>query len=857
MYFCLNVSQLNLGTTKIMILLLAAIATGGCSSVKKLPDNTQLVIKEDFALNGTVLKRDPVALLSVNPPNTRLFGIPLKLNIYNLSQSNTDSLFDNWLDKKQGRREKWNRFLSAKQVDKVKTYKRNFNDWLKENGEPPALLSKETIAQTENRLEQYHKNKGYFNTTVSSKIDTLGPKKAAVHYSISTGEVFLMDSISSVIASQDIQKIYQAEKSQSFLKSNTPFENNLFEQERERLINSFKNNGIFNFQQRSIRFKAFKDSLGQDLYIPVIVEIKNAQERIGDSLIEKPYKIKHINEVELYINPAKSNFTIFTDSVTHQGIKLYSVGKLKYKPEVLTRGILIKQGAVYSNENRTKTYRYFSDLQNFKFPSIGYTEDPKDSLGLIAKVNLTPRERFSLGFDFDVQHSNIQDIGINLGSSLLTRNIFRGAEILEFGINSNVGSSRDVAVQKSSFFNLFEIGGDLRLRVPSLLIFSRYKNLIPVAQRPQTTISIGTSFQENIGLDRQNFTASFEYNWNPKPIYTANFKLIDLEFINNKAIFNYFNVYRNSYDRLNAISREYPLEEDVYTSAGNLSIPTGATTFIDRVLSQRTPLQPQDEDFRAVAVINERKNRLTINNFILGSSFSFTKNNQTNLLDEDFSQVRFKVEWAGNLLNSLLKLSGQEKNENGAYGFLGLEPSQFIKTEISYIKHWRVGRERVMAFRSFVGVALPYGNANNIPFTRSYFAGGSNDNRAWKAYKLGPGRSVLLNEFNEANFKIALNLEYRFPVFGNFKGALFMDAGNIWNVLDNVEDPAQRFDGIQDLEELALGTGIGVRYDFDYFVLRLDTAFKTYDPSKSIPQRWWSQVALDRAVFNIGINYPF
>ena len=106
-------------------------------------------------------------------------------------------------------------------------------------------MSKETIAQTENRLEQYHKNKGYFNTTVSSKIDTLGQKKAAVHYSISTGEVFLMDSISSVIASQDIQKIYQAEKSQSFLKPNTPFENNLFEQERERLINSFKNNGIF------------------------------------------------------------------------------------------------------------------------------------------------------------------------------------------------------------------------------------------------------------------------------------------------------------------------------------------------------------------------------------------------------------------------------------------------------------------------------------------------------------------------------------------------------------------------------------------------------------------------------------
>ena len=857
MYFCLNVTQLNLGITKITILLLAVFVLEGCSSVKKLQKNEFLVVKEDFVLNGTPLKRDPVTLLSVNPPNTRLLGLPFKLKIYNLSQAHSDSLFDDWLDKKQGRREKWNRFLSVKQVNKIKSYKQNFNAWLEKNGEPPALLSKETIAQTIQRLEQYHKNKGYFNTTVKGAIDTLKKKRAGVKYTIATGEVFLMDTISSVIASKDIQKIYEANQSKSFLKPNIPFENNLFEQERERLINSFKNNGIYNFQQRSIRFKAFKDSLGQDLKIPVIVEIKNAQERIQDSLIEKPYRIQRLNEVEVYLNPNKSNFTIYTDSVSFAGTTLYSVGKLKYNPEVLTRGLVLKKGDVYSSENRTKTYRYFSDLQNFKFPSISYAEDPKDSLGLIAKVNLTPRERFSLGFDFDVQHSNIQDIGINLGSSLLTRNVFRGAEILEFGINSNIGSSRDVAVQKSSFFNLFEIGGDLRLRVPSLLIFSRYKNLIPVSQRPQTTISIGTSFQENIGLDRQNFTASFEYNWNPKPIYTATLKLIDLEFINNKAIFNYFNVYRNSYDRLNTIASAYPQEQDIYTSNGDLSIPSGASAFINSVLSQQTILQPEDEDYRAVSVINERKNRLTVNNFILGSSFSFTKNNQTNLLDEDFSQVRFKFEWAGNLLNSLLDLSGQEKNENGAYGFLGLEPSQFIKTEVNYIKHWRVGRERVMAFRSFVGVALPYGNSNNIPFTRSYFAGGSNDNRAWRAYKLGPGRSTRLNEFNEANFKIALNLEYRFPIFSNFKGALFMDAGNIWNLLDNVEDPAQRFDGIKDLNELALGTGIGIRYDFDYFVFRLDTAFKTYDPAQTLNQRWWSQASLDRAVFNVGINYPF
>jgi outer membrane protein assembly factor BamA len=168
-----------------------------------------------------------------------------------------------------------------------------------------------------------------------------------------------------------------------------------------------------------------------------------------------------------------------------------------------------------------------------------------------------------------------------------------------------------------------------------------------------------------------------------------------------------------------------------------------------------------------------------------------------------------------------------------------------------------VGRERILAFRGFTGVALPYGNSNSIPFTRSYYAGGSNDNRAWKAYKLGPGSSNGINEFNEANFKIALNLEYRYPILGSLKGAFFIDAGNIWNINNNVPDPKQNLNDFKDLNQLAVGTGFGLRYDFDYFIFRLDTAFKTFDPSQAPEDRWGSQIAIRKAVFNIGINYPF
>jgi outer membrane protein assembly factor BamA len=122
---------------------------------------------------------------------------------------------------------------------------------------------------------------------------------------------------------------------------------------------------------------------------------------------------------------------------------------------------------------------------------------------------------------------------------------------------------------------------------------------------------------------------------------------------------------------------------------------------------------------------------------------------------------------------------------------------------------------------------------------------------------LGPGSSGSLFEFNEANFKLAFNLEYRFPILGAFKGALFIDGGNIWNALDNVKDESLKFSGLEDLKELALASGLGLRYDFGFFVARLDTGFKIHNPALSESNRWFKESNFANAVFNIGINYPF
>ena len=227
------------------------------------------------------------------------------------------------------------------------------------------------------------------------------------------------------------------------------------------------------------------------------------------------------------------------------------------------------------------------------------------------------------------------------------------------------------------------------------------------------------------------------------------------------------------------------------------------------------------------------------------------------MTDNDFSIIRFKIETAGNLLSTIAKSANFNKNGNGKYEVLDVAFSQYVKTELDYIKYWDLGAKNVLAIRSFFGIAVPFGNSSSIPFSKSFFAGGSNDNRAWNAYSLGPGSLTTNNEFNEANLKIALSIEQRFNILGPLNGALFIDAGNIWNVFDDVDQDEATFSSANSLQDIAVGSGFGLRYDFNFFVLRLDTGFKTYDPSYQNKNRWFNDYNFSNAVYNIGINYPF
>ncbi len=829
-----------------------------CSVTKQLNNEEKLISKQTYELNGKKLKQDPIAILSKTSVNKKFFGIPLKLMIYNLSNPDAGQDFEKWISKNDKRRSKLEKLISSKQIYQLKKHKIAFNNWLREIGEPPSLYDSNKVNLTNKLFKQYYDNLGYYNSKSISTVSETKNKKVTIKHSIITGEKFIIDSISNIISSKDIDSIYRAHKSENLLKKGESFEVEKLNQERERLIDLFSNNGIYNFQQRSIRFKAYKDTTGVDKKIPILLEINNSKIRNQEILLDVPYVIKKIKSLSVFVDNPEQNFGIFTDSIDIDNLKIFSIGKLKYNPSIISNGIAIKKNNPYRLNDRKKTYNFFNELQIFKYPSIIYKENPIDSTKLDAEIYLVPKEKFSLGFDFDLSHSNIQDIGVSVGSSIISRNIFRGAEILEFGVKGSIGSSRDVAEEKSSFFNLFEVGLDLGLKVPRPIAPKFLKKIYFNKFYVKTRLSLGVSVQENIGLDRQTFTGNFEYYWKPNKSRSISLKLFDIEYVDNRATDNYFNVYRNSYERLNNISKTiFGLDAAYFDSENNLLIPSGADNFINDILNLNTSINLENEIYSNILNINERKNRLTANNFIVGSSFMYSKNNQENILDENFSQFKFKSELVGNLLNLGMRVGGIKPNENGYREIFNLAPSQYFKSEIDFIKHWSVGFKRVLAFRTFVGFAIPFGNSNFIPFTRSYYAGGSNDNRAWQAYKLGPGSSNRFNEFNEANFKIAFNIEYRYPIIRRLNGAFFVDTGNIWNFKNNVSDNKQVFNSLRDLSELAIGSGFGLRYDFDYFIFRLDTGFKTYNPSLSREERWFSQLNLKKAVFNVGINFPF
>lgn len=842
--------------SKITLLIVITAIIYSCSPLMRVPDDEMLLVKNEIIVDNQKVANDSIQVLLYQKPNSSFLKIPIRLYLYHLSKKNADSSYVAWLNKKPNRKENLIKLLSEKQVNRLgeSFLVKGYSNFFKKVGEAPVLIDENKIEKSKKRLNGYYKNIGYFDNEVKAQIDSVGKKQGKVIYTLVKNEPYIIDTIASIIDTKVIDSMYQSIKSKSYLKRNKKYIVTDFENERKRITNHFRNNGAYYFQENDISYDVYQDTITKKLAVDVKINDRNLT--VDEVNYKIPHKIYKIEKVNIYVdNDAIKNKSTITDSLTYNNYTIYGSKKIKYRPKAIANAVFINEGDYYNDNSRYLTTRSLSSLNVFNYPNIDYKES-KDSTALITNINLSPLKKYNLNPNVDFIHSNIQDFGISGNLSVTFRNVFRGAELLQVSTRGNIGSSKDLANPKGVFFNLSEYGADAKLTFPRIFFLFPTSRLIKKEMLPSTNISVGLFRQTNIGLDKENVSGIIDYNWTRKINNVSKFELLNLQFVRNLNINNYFNVYGSSYDDLNDIALIYNDNINYENADGNLT-PEGAVSFINDVVSGNTALSPNDNPYETVRSIGERRQRLIENYLIAASSFTFSTTNKTDIYDYNFYNLKVKLETAGNVLSLLSNVVEQPYSDNGKRTLFGVEYTQYIKGDFEYIKHWDLGRKRSYAMRGFVGLAVPYGNSNSIPFSKSYFSGGSNDNRGWQPYALGPGSSGGINDFNEANFKLAFNAEYRFPFFGQLYGAFFADAGNIWNVFDNVEDKSYTFNGISSLKDIALGTGLGFRYDFGFFVFRLDFGYKTYNPGRPENDRWFKDLNLGRTVLNFGINYPF
>ena len=583
------------------------------------------------------------------------------------------------------------------------------------------------------------------------------------------------------------------------LDSASRFDLNSLKVERDRIDEALKELGYYNFNSEYLIFEA--DTNVSDSLRKFNLYLRLKRDVPAKSFV--PYEITRINVFPNYsINESAAKL----DTVIVEG-KNYIQGNLVFKPELLNDYILIEKGQKYNPKLSSLSTNRLSSIGNYKFVNLRYDElETGDSIGrLEANFFLSPMTRRSLRAELlGVTKSN-NFAGPALNLTFRNRNIFKGGET--FNLSTRVGYEFQIAGGDRSNLKSFEYG------IKGELIFPRVIFFVPIRDKlsysvPKTKMSLGLEYLSRGGLYRLNtLSANYGYFWN------AN---------------------RWVYHELNPISI-------------NLVNQTQTSPEFEEILDQNPFLRRSFEQ-----------------NFIVGSNYLFNYNKLIDPTRQHGVFVGTGVDVAGNLINALSNLTNSESGK-----FLGLEYAQYAKVDLDLRYYFRPAEEHTIATRLWAGVGMPLGNSLSLPYIKQFFSGGPNSVRAFRIRSIGPGtyrpdKTSTSSFFDQSgDIRLEGNVEYRFPIFSFLKGALFMDAGNIWLWNENEALPGGKFSKGW-IKELAVGTGVGLRVDVQFFVIRFDLATPLRYPYLPDGERWGNTWDIgskiwrrDNLNFNFAIGYPF
>ncbi len=808
-----------------------------CNATKYVPENQELLTKNTIIVDKSSKNTKELNQYLVQRPNYKTLGLPLSLYFYNLGNPRGVEKISQWQKKYPKTYNTFSKIFSPKQANATAKSFINFNKWFLENGESPRIIDDQKTIKSKKNLKIHFQNQGYFNSKITSKRRRISNKKGKITYYITKGEPLMIDSVSVSIKSPVLDSLYQINKEKTLLKSPQQYNNENFVKEANRLTKLFRNEGVFHFNKDAILFNI--DTLSGNNKAKIYTEINDRVIEKEGGYVTKPYQIQRIKKVNIYTdyNYNQKNNTPKISEL-HNGINFFAFEKLRYKPKYLAQSIFIKPNQIYSDDLRSLTRSHLRKLENFKSTIISYKELNDNELE--ANIYLTPSDRYAFNVKTEFSRSNIRIYDIGAKFSFINKNTFKGAEFFKlsgYGSYFKTENENDLG---------WEIGADVSLEIPRFIAPFGLKKLVPKKMFPKTRFMAGIGIQKNIGLDRKIFNLGVDYKWNLSPKKKVQFELLNTQYVRNFNVFQYFEIYRSELNKITDVAKikNYPIS--------NLNNYQNAVNFMNDTARDYNFSQSNPSEYNSLLNVLNRHNIITSDFLIPVTSYSFTYNSQESFRDKNFSYFKIRFANSGNFLGYMI----DQKDIRDKQTLFNIPIAQYFKTDIEYKKFWEVSRTSVFGVRFFGGVIIPY-NKSDIPFSKSYFAGGSNDIRAWKTYDLGPGSRPQGLEYNVGNLKLLANLEYRFDMIGSFKGALFVDAGNIWNIREkSFVDDTSKLNKFNSLLNIAIGSGVGLRYDFKFLVARIDLGFKVREPYLKENQ-WFSNFSLNKAVYNFGINYPF
>ena len=824
---------------KLSLFFFLFILFASCNSTKHVAENEHLLTKNYIYVDSVRNTSGELQKYVLQKPNPRFLSFPFGVYFHNIGDPKKPKTPKEWGKKNPSTYNFIKNVFSEKQSIAYANTFIGLNNWFLAYDEP-VILSKRKITKTADNLLAYYKTQGYFEASVNTLInDSSKPKKATVGYYVESGKPTFLDTISVKIESPILDSIYKNSLQISLLKEGNQYKNQTFIDEAKQVIKLYRNNGIFHFAENYLGFYVDSTRTDYKTNVDFIISGDRIIEENGN-YINKPFKVQKIKEVSVITDYSflKKEET-YKDTVSYKGIHFIAYDKVEYNPKYLAESIFLKPGDIYKDTLRNLTRNHLKSLKNFKSTSIKFEELNDEALKM--NILLTPIEKYTLGFETELTHSNIRNIGTSAKFSITDRNTFKGAELLKVSLlgswfNSNNGTG-------------WEFGGDVSVEIPRFVAPFGLSKLVPKEMSPRTLFSVGYSVQKNIGLDRQTFKLFSDYKWQYNAQKTIQLEFFNTQYIQNQNINKYFNVYSSEFTNLKNVLREF---DPSFVFPNNETLPQVALAKMREIATNNTFQVTNPTEFNNNLNILNRYNIITSDFLIPTIAYSYTYNNQSNFKDNNFSFFKARISNSGNILGLLSK----NKNANNKKTLLNIPLAQYFKTDLEYKKFWDLSETSVIGIRSFLGAIITYDNSA-IPFTKSYFAGGSNDIRAWQTYELGPGRRNTGLEYNIGSLKFLTSLEYRFDIVAKLKGAVFADAGNIWDITNSsFVDSEAKFKGLSSFKDFAIGTGFGVRYDLNFLILRFDIGFKTHEPYLK-ENKWFRNYNFSSAVYNVGINYPF